>query len=103
MDFGSFTGRVAFVTSGSSGIGRAIVETLIAGGANVGVMARGQDELNATVAELNAKGPRGRGSHDPQAAPAYVASKHGLLGLTKGATRRITPSRASGSTRSPRA
>ena len=57
MDFGSFTGRVAFVTSGSSGIGRGIVETLIAGGANVGVMARGQDEPDATVAQLSAKGP----------------------------------------------
>jgi NAD(P)-dependent dehydrogenase (short-subunit alcohol dehydrogenase family) len=51
-----FTGKAAFVTDGSKGIGKAIAETLVASGANVGVMARGKDELEATVAELNARG-----------------------------------------------
>ena len=53
----NFTGKAAFVTGGSKGIGKSIAETLVEGGANVGVTARGEDELDATVAELNAKGP----------------------------------------------
>jgi NAD(P)-dependent dehydrogenase (short-subunit alcohol dehydrogenase family) len=53
-----FTVKAAFVTGGAKGIGKSIVETLVACGANVGVMARGKEELDAT--------------------------KHALLGLTKG-------------------
>lgn len=51
------TGKTAFVTGGSKGIGRAIVEVLADCGANVGVMARGKEELAAAVADLNAKHP----------------------------------------------
>ncbi|MEU5655105.1 SDR family oxidoreductase [Streptomyces sp. NPDC047737] len=50
------TGRTAFVTGGSKGIGKAIVQSLAACGANVGVMARGRNDLDATVAEVNALG-----------------------------------------------
>jgi len=40
---------------GSKGIGKAIAETLADCGANVGVMARGKEELDAAVAALNSK------------------------------------------------
>lgn len=48
-------GRTAFVTGGSKGIGEAIAEALVGCGANVGVMARGKEELEGAVAALNAK------------------------------------------------
>ncbi|MEU1852391.1 SDR family oxidoreductase [Streptomyces sp. NPDC019990] len=54
----SLDGRVAVVTGGSSGIGRAIAGALARAGASVVVMARGEDRLSATVEELTAQGCR---------------------------------------------
>ncbi|WP_030247525.1 MULTISPECIES: SDR family NAD(P)-dependent oxidoreductase [unclassified Streptomyces] len=54
----SLEGRVAVVTGGSSGIGRAIADALARAGASVVVMARGEDRLSATVEELTAEGRR---------------------------------------------
>jgi NAD(P)-dependent dehydrogenase (short-subunit alcohol dehydrogenase family) len=53
---GELTGRVAFVTGGSQGIGRAIVETLAASGAAVGVCGLEVDRVDETVAAVGADG-----------------------------------------------
>ncbi|MFI9770722.1 SDR family NAD(P)-dependent oxidoreductase [Streptomyces sp. NPDC052415] len=54
----SLDGRVALVTGGSSGIGRAIAGALARAGARVVVVARKEAELAATVEELTGDGCR---------------------------------------------
>ena len=55
MDLG-LSGKRALVTGATSGIGRAIAETLLNEGASVAVCARNADDVDAAVAELAASG-----------------------------------------------
>ncbi|HKG46799.1 MAG TPA: SDR family oxidoreductase [Pyrinomonadaceae bacterium] len=49
--------KIAVVTGGTKGIGRAIAESLVTAGARVAMTARNQDEITEAVAQLNAIGP----------------------------------------------
>ncbi|MEZ5773583.1 MAG: SDR family oxidoreductase [Hyphomicrobiaceae bacterium] len=51
-------GRRAIVTGGSRGIGRAIVERLVAEGVSVALCARGEKDVTAAVASQAGKGPK---------------------------------------------
>jgi len=53
--------RVALVSAGSKGLGRAIALELAAEGARVAICARGQEALDATVADITAAGGRAIG------------------------------------------
>src|ERR1700678_594704 len=52
----SLSGRVAFVTGASQGIGRACASKLAAEGATLAVAARNQEKLNELVSEITAAG-----------------------------------------------
>lgn len=60
MDLG-IAGRTALVLGGSKGIGRAVCRELAAAGANIAVVARGQQAIDDTVAEITATGVRAIG------------------------------------------
>ena len=55
MDLG-LQGKVALVTGGTRGIGRAIVDELVAEGCRLMLAARGQAGLDQTAADLRARG-----------------------------------------------
>ena len=76
-------GRVALVTGATRGIGRAVAEALVAGGAAVCITARKEHEVTETVEALRAAGGRATGhvgsAADPEAIAAGVA--HCVTGL----------------------
>lgn len=78
------TGRRALVTGGTRGIGRAVVEGLLAEGAHVAFCARNADEVAATEKELRDRGGRVFGATvdvgDEVALTAWVDSAAQSLG-----------------------
>jgi len=60
--FKDFSGKVAFITGGSSGIGLACAELLAGRGADVAIFARGQEQLDKAIAQIerNRVGPKQR-------------------------------------------
>lgn len=83
-----FEGRVALITGGSDGIGRATAELLAANGAIVAVCARGEEKLEATRAAIAGAGGKVEAHRlDVADADAYaalvadVASRHGRLDM----------------------
>jgi NAD(P)-dependent dehydrogenase (short-subunit alcohol dehydrogenase family) len=77
-------GKVALITGGTRGIGRAIAEACAAAGADIGVVARKPDELAETKEAVEALGNRCvtvQGSvADPEVAEASVATLMAELG-----------------------
>jgi NAD(P)-dependent dehydrogenase (short-subunit alcohol dehydrogenase family) len=54
----SLEGKVVAVTGASAGIGRAVVREMASRGAHVGLIARGEERLEAAAAEVRGAGPR---------------------------------------------
>lgn len=59
-DDSTWQGKVALVTGASSGIGRAVAETLAASGLHVAICARRRDRLEALAEELRGRHPQSR-------------------------------------------
>lgn len=82
MDLG-LAGKRALVTGSTKGIGRAVVETLLAEGASVALCARNADDVDAALAELSARGTVVGGTVDAAdlgSLEAWVASSADQLG-----------------------
>ena len=62
MDLG-ISGKVAFVTGGSRGMGRIVAEMLAAEGCKVGIVARTKADVDEVVAAINASGGTAMGAY----------------------------------------
>jgi 3-oxoacyl-[acyl-carrier protein] reductase len=78
MDLG-LGGRVALVTGGSKGIGRAIAAELCAEGAKVAISSRSAERIEAAAAEIGATG-FAWDANDLEAAPRLLAAVEAGLG-----------------------
>jgi 3-oxoacyl-[acyl-carrier protein] reductase len=78
MDLG-IEGRVALVTGGSKGIGRAIAAALVAEGASVAIASRSEERIAAAASEIGARGYV-FDSDDLDAVPGLIARVEADLG-----------------------
>lgn len=79
----TFQGRIAVITGGNSGIGLAIAQKLVTRGANVVIMGRNRQTLDAALGDL---GPRARGVRGDV---AQVADLQRLAAETRSAFGRL--------------
>ena len=83
MDLGIKGGK-ALVTGGTKGIGRAIANALADEGCNVSICARNQEEIDAAVADLSAKGVTAFGQSvdvgEAEALKAWIDASADALG-----------------------
>lgn len=77
-------GQKALITGGTKGIGRAIADALADEGSNVSICARNEDEVNAAVEALSAKGVTAFGRSvdigDGEALAAWISASAEALG-----------------------
>ena len=83
MDLG-LSGKKAIVTGSTRGIGRAIANLLADEGADLAICSRNQEEVDASIAELSAKGVKVTGAvvdvADKESYQAWIASAGEELG-----------------------
>ena len=68
----NLTKKIAIVTGGSSGIGRAIAESLISAGSHVTITGRDQAKLEAAAAEIGAQAVRADVSNEQDVKRTYL-------------------------------